>query len=122
MEWSFKLPVSVGGGGEFVMRELTVMEAKEIRQAALVAAGDDKAKLAKAMDRISEMERQRAIVRWKLKDIPAGEAEAWYYSLTPREREVYEIAFRRVHSVSKDEADWILESMEPAGKVAGAAS
>lgn len=113
--WNFKIPVTVGGGGDFVLREIRVGEAKEIRIGALVAAGDDKSKLARAMDKIQETERQRAIVSWKLTPIPADKAEAWYLSLTPREREVYEAAFQRVHSITKAEADYVLESMSPVG-------
>lgn len=120
MEWSFKLPVSVGGGGEFVMRELTVMDLDEIQDRTYGAAAGDPGKLAAASKAARRETLKASIVSWKLKPVTAGDAEAWYFALRPKERACVESAYAKIHALSKDEEDWFAESMEPAKGKAGA--
>lgn len=109
MEWTWKLPPSLGGG-DFVMRELTVAQIEQIQDAALMAAGVDEKKLVVAGKAARQDCILAALVSWKGK--PLAEPEAWWRGLSAKELALLSRAYEKIHSLSKDEEAYFDASLE----------
>lgn len=120
MQWTFKIPPSLGGG-DFVVREVSVGESEAHMDAVIGSAGADEVKLMRAASTASKLTRRAALVSWKGETVGDGNArEAFFAKLGPRETRLFERAYRAVHELDKEEEAYLLESMAPAGNAAGA--
>lgn len=117
MEWTWKLPPSLGGG-DFVMRELTVAQIEQIQDRAVSAAAGDEKKLVQAGKAARKDMLMAALVSWKGK--PVTEPEAWYHSLRTKELALVERAYHQIHALTKEEEAYFAESLE-VGKPGAAA-
>jgi len=109
MEWTWKLPPSLGGG-DFSMRELSVSEIEQIQDRAIMAAGGDERKLVQAGKAARQDSIVAAIVSWKGK--PVDQAEVWWRGLATKELALLTRAFDKIHNLSKDEEAYFDASLE----------
>ena len=113
MEWSFKLPPSLGGG-DFVLRELTIDTLEHIQDRVLWVAGRDDAKLMQASRDAQKEQLFRAIVSWQGE--PVAAPELWWRERTSKERACVHKAYAHIHTLSDDEERYVAQSVERAPK------
>lgn len=117
MEWTWKLPPSLGGG-DFVMRELTVAEVEQIQDRAFSGLGGDERKVAQAAKAVRKDLLMASIVSWK--GAPVVEREAWYYKLRAKELAIVERGYHKIHTLTAEEEAYFNDSLEAPGKGAAA--
>lgn len=101
----FRLPKSVGGG-DVVLRELTVGEQDDIMRLQAAKSSSSGVDLLEA----SVM---RSFVSFRGATVPKGlEGETFYRQLRPKVRQLIADAYGKVHNPTDDETAGFLESLE----------
>lgn len=113
MEWTFKLPPSLGGG-DFVMRELDIDTLDQISDGIIMSAGRDEKKLIKASKEAQKEYYYRSVVSWRGERIESP--EIWWRACNPKERLCVARAYTKIHTLDDEEEAYLLESLERAGK------
>lgn len=119
-EWAFKIPPSLGGGN-FVMREVSLDEVERNTDAAIATAGTDERKLMRAGAAVGKENKRSSLVSWKDVPVPQDNGrEAFWARLRAKERALIDIAYDKLHKLDDDDEAYLVESMQPAGKDGGA--